>query len=125
VLDTHTHADHLSGVRRLAQQTGATVLAHATSKVKWGGARRVRGQTTFELGTKTVRVIDAPGHTPDSFALLVDGHLFTGDALFAGGAGRTDFMGGSAPISSIPSGPSRPSRRTRSSIPAMTTWVAR
>ena len=41
-------------------------------------------------------VLDAPGHTPDSLALLVDGHLFTGDALFAGGAGRTDFMGGSA-----------------------------
>jgi glyoxylase-like metal-dependent hydrolase (beta-lactamase superfamily II) len=96
VLDTHTHADHLSGVRRLAQRAGATVLAHAASKIKWGGARRVRGRTTFELGTKTVRVIDAPGHTPDSFALLVDGHVFTGDALFAGGAGRTDFMGGSA-----------------------------
>lgn len=96
VLDTHTHADHLSGVRGLAQRTGATVLAHVASKVKWGGVRRVRGRMTLELGTKTVRVIDAPGHTPDSFALLVDGHLFTGDALFAGGAGRTDFMGGSA-----------------------------
>ena len=44
VLDTHTHADHLSGVRRLAQRTGATVLAHAASKIKWGGARRVRGR---------------------------------------------------------------------------------
>ena len=96
VLDTHTHADHLSGVRRLAQRTGASVLAHAASKLKWAGVRRIRGRTTFDLGTKTVTVIDAPGHTPDSLALLVDGHLFTGDALFAGGAGRTDFMGGSA-----------------------------
>jgi glyoxylase-like metal-dependent hydrolase (beta-lactamase superfamily II)/rhodanese-related sulfurtransferase len=96
VLDTHTHADHLSGVRRLARRTGATVLAHAASKVKWAGARRVRGRSTFALGAKTVTVIDAPGHTPDSLALLVDGHLFTGDALFAGGAGRTDFMGGNA-----------------------------
>jgi sulfur dioxygenase len=95
VLDTHTHADHLSGVRRLAQRTGATVLAHAASQLK-RSARRVTGGTTFELGTKTVRVIDAPGHTPDSLAILVDGHLFTGDALFAGGAGRTDFMGGNA-----------------------------
>ena len=95
VLDTHTHADHLSGVHRLAQRTGATVLAHAASKLK-RPARRVTGGTTFELGTKTVTVIDAPGHTPDSLAVLVDGHLFTGDALFAGGAGRTDFMGGSA-----------------------------
>jgi glyoxylase-like metal-dependent hydrolase (beta-lactamase superfamily II)/rhodanese-related sulfurtransferase len=95
VLDTHTHADHLSGVRRLAQRTGATVLAHVASKLK-RPAQRLRGGTTFELGTKTVTVIDAPGHTPDSLALRVDGHLFTGDALFAGGAGRTDFPGGSA-----------------------------
>lgn len=95
VLDTHTHADHLSGVRRLARRTGATVLAHAASKLQ-GTARRVKGGATFELGTKTVTVLDAPGHTPDSLAALVEGHLFTGDALFAGGAGRTDFMGGSA-----------------------------
>lgn len=94
VLDTHTHADHLSGVRKLAQRTGAAVLAHAASKLK-GEARRVRGGETFALGGTTVRVLDAPGHTPDSLALLVAGHLFTGDALFAGGAGRTDFMGGS------------------------------
>jgi glyoxylase-like metal-dependent hydrolase (beta-lactamase superfamily II) len=95
VLDTHTHADHLSGVRRLAQRTGAVVLAHTASKLK-GPVRRIRGGATFEVGTRTVTVIDAPGHTPDSLALLVEGHLFTGDALFAGGAGRTDFMGGSA-----------------------------
>jgi sulfur dioxygenase len=95
VLDTHTHADHLSGVRRLAQRTGAAVLAHAASKLKQP-ARRITGGTTFQLGTKTVTVMDAPGHTPDSLAILVEGHLFTGDALFAGGAGRTDFMGGSA-----------------------------
>ena len=95
VLDTHTHADHLSGVRRLAERTGATVLAHAASKLR-GPARRLTGGTSFALGTKTVDVLDAPGHTPDSLALLVDGHLFTGDALFVGGAGRTDFAGGSA-----------------------------
>ena len=95
VLDTHTHADHLSGVHTLSQRTGATMLAHAASKLR-GPARRLAGGTTFELGTKTVAVLDAPGHTPDSLALLVDGHLFTGDALFVGGAGRTDFMGGSA-----------------------------
>jgi len=94
-LDTHTHADHLSGVRRLAEKTGATVLAHTASKLRIA-ARRLRGGDRFDLGTRPVMVLDAPGHTPDSLAILVDGHLFTGDALFAGGAGRTDFMGGSA-----------------------------
>jgi glyoxylase-like metal-dependent hydrolase (beta-lactamase superfamily II)/rhodanese-related sulfurtransferase len=93
-LDTHTHADHLSGVRRLAAATGASVLAHAASKLR-AKARRLEGGATFELGHSVVRVIHAPGHTPDSLALLVAGHLFTGDALFVGGAGRTDFMGGS------------------------------
>jgi len=95
LLDTHTHADHLSGVRRLARRTGATVLSHAASKLQ-GTARRVKGGATFELGATTVTILDAPGHTPDSLAVLANGHLFTGDALFAGGAGRTDFMGGSA-----------------------------
>ena len=94
-LDTHTHADHLSGVRRLAQRTGATVLAHAASRLT-GPARRLQGGANIELGGARVDVLDAPGHTPDSLALRVGGHLFTGDALFAGGAGRTDFMGGSA-----------------------------
>jgi glyoxylase-like metal-dependent hydrolase (beta-lactamase superfamily II) len=95
VLDTHTHADHLSGVRRLAQRTGATVLAHVASKLK-GPSQRVEDGATFALGDTSVQILDAPGHTPDSVAMLVDQHLFTGDALFAGGAGRTDFMGGSA-----------------------------
>jgi glyoxylase-like metal-dependent hydrolase (beta-lactamase superfamily II) len=95
VLDTHTHADHLSGVRRLAERTGATVVAHAASKLR-GSARRVAGGASFALGIRTVTILDAPGHTPDSLAVLVDGHLFTGDALFVGGAGRTDFAGGSA-----------------------------
>ncbi|HUO64392.1 MAG TPA: rhodanese-like domain-containing protein [Terriglobales bacterium] len=94
-LDTHTHADHLSGVRKLAERTGATVLAHTASKLR-SPARRIEGGGSVQLGTKAVRVLDAPGHTPDSLAVLVDGHLFTGDALFSGGAGRTDFMGGSA-----------------------------
>jgi transposase len=56
VVDTHTHADHLSGVGRLAQRAGATVLAHAASKLK-RPARRVTGGTTFALGTETVTVL--------------------------------------------------------------------
>ncbi len=122
LLDTHTHADHLSGVRRLAQRSGATVLAHAVSKLQ-GPARRIKGGSTFELGTKTVTILDAPGHTPDSLAVLVEGHLFTGDALFAGGAGRTDFPAGAPPISSTPSGASRGCPTPPWCIPATTTWA--
>lgn len=95
VVDTHTHADHLSGARKLARAEGAELLAHAASKLA-APARRVRGGDVLRLGEVEVRVLDAPGHTPDSLALLVGGHLFTGDTLFVGGAGRTDFPGGSA-----------------------------
>jgi len=94
-LDTHTHADHLSGTRTLAARTQASLLAHEASQIK-ADARRVRGGSHLDLGDTRVDILDAPGHTPDSLAVLIDGHLFTGDALFVGGAGRTDFMGGSA-----------------------------
>jgi hypothetical protein len=75
--------------------TGAILLAHAASKMKHA-ARRLSGGDTIELGNTTVTVFDARGHTPDCQALLVEGRVFTGDALFVGGAGRTDFAGGSA-----------------------------
>src|SRR5580704_6674941 len=52
-LDTHTHADHLSGARRLAGATGARLLVHAASKLR-GEARRLEGGATFELGRSTV-----------------------------------------------------------------------
>jgi glyoxylase-like metal-dependent hydrolase (beta-lactamase superfamily II) len=81
VIDTHTHADHLSGARRLAVKTGAEFLA-AKSGI-------------FKAGTLEIQGLAAPGHTPDSVALLVGGHVFTGDALFLEGVGRTDFPGGS------------------------------
>ena len=94
VLDTHTHADHLSGVRQIADLTGAALLAHPGSKVSAHSV--LEDGDTFHVGQTEIRVIHSPGHTPDSMSLLISGHLFTGDALFAGSAGRTDFMGGSA-----------------------------
>jgi glyoxylase-like metal-dependent hydrolase (beta-lactamase superfamily II) len=95
VVDTHTHADHLSGAWALGEAAHAPVVAHAASRAA-RIRRRVSGGDTIDLGTRRVQVLDAPGHTPDSMALLVEGHLFTGDALLAGGVGRTDFPGGSA-----------------------------
>ena len=95
VIDTHTHADHLSGARRLAARAGAELLAPAGSKLA-APARRIAPGEGFGLGSLRVEALAAPGHTPDSLALLVDGHLFTGDALFLEGVGRTDFPGGSA-----------------------------
>ena len=94
VIDTHTHADHLSGAAELRARTGADVLLseRATSEV---ATRRLRDGDRVALGGHYIEVIASPGHTDDSVSLLVDGALLTGDALLIGGAGRTDFQNGS------------------------------
>ena len=94
VIETHTHADHLSGAAELRARTGAEVLlsARAASEV---ATRRLRDGDRIELGRHTLEVLESPGHTDDSVSLLVDDNLFTGDALLIGGAGRTDFQNGS------------------------------
>jgi glyoxylase-like metal-dependent hydrolase (beta-lactamase superfamily II)/rhodanese-related sulfurtransferase len=94
VIETHTHADHLSGAAELRARTGAEVLVseRATSEV---ATRRLRDDDRLSLGRNEIRVLASPGHTDDSVSLLVEGALFTGDALLIGGAGRTDFQNGS------------------------------
>ena len=94
VIETHTHADHLSGAAELRRRTAADVVMsdRATSEV---ATRRVRDGDRIELGRSAIDVIASPGHTDDSVSLLVDRALLTGDALLIGGAGRTDFQNGS------------------------------
>jgi glyoxylase-like metal-dependent hydrolase (beta-lactamase superfamily II)/rhodanese-related sulfurtransferase len=94
VIETHTHADHLSGAAELRVRTGSEVLLseRATSEV---ATRRLRDGDRVRLGDHDIEVIASPGHTDDSVSLRVDGALLTGDALLIGGAGRTDFQNGS------------------------------
>jgi glyoxylase-like metal-dependent hydrolase (beta-lactamase superfamily II) len=94
VIETHTHADHLSGAAELRARTGAEVLiaAPAVSQVATG---RLRDGDRVTLGGHAIEVIASPGHTDDSISLLADAALLTGDALLVGGAGRTDFQNGS------------------------------
>lgn len=94
VMDTHTHADHLSGCHVLAKRTGATHLAHSATSTS-RQVERVTPPHTLNVGDTSVSIIPSSGHTPDSVSFHAGGHLFTGDALFVGGAGRTDFPGGS------------------------------
>ena len=94
VIETHTHADHISGAAELRARTGAEVLVsdRATSEVATG---RLRDGDRISVGGQEIQVLASPGHTDDSITLLVGGALLTGDALLVGGAGRTDFQNGS------------------------------
>jgi len=94
VIETHTHADHLSGATELRARTGAEILLSvaATSEVATG---RLQDGDRVAVGGHHMQVLASPGHTDDSISLVLDGALLTGDALLIGGAGRTDFQNGS------------------------------
>ena len=94
-VETHTHADHLSGSRAVKDLTGARMImtAHATAPCV---DQHVVDGEAWKLGELPISVLETPGHTEDSMCLYVGEHVFTGDVLLNGGAGRTDFPGGSA-----------------------------
>lgn len=95
VLDTHTHADHISGAGALADQTGAVYVMHQESPVRCV-AFHVPDGFDCHLGDMPVKVMHTPGHTKDSMCLIFPDRILTGDTLFLddGGAGRTDLPGG-------------------------------
>ena len=97
VIDTHVHADHISGGRALAERTGAAYALHASAPVTFSFFPLRDGQEV-QLGNVTARVLHTPGHTPESVCLLVTDatrgtepwFLLTGDTLFVGSVGRPD-----------------------------------
>jgi len=95
VVDTHVHADHLSGGALLKQRTGAQDLMHESS-VAGCVDRRLRDGETLLLGEVPVHVMHTPGHTQDSVTLRLQDRVLTGDFRFLGegGGGRTDLPGG-------------------------------
>jgi glyoxylase-like metal-dependent hydrolase (beta-lactamase superfamily II)/rhodanese-related sulfurtransferase len=93
VIDTHTHADHLSAGRLLSQLTSAEYAMHRRAGAKHASLRLTDG-STLSLGGTILEAIETPGHTKDSITLKLPGRLLTGDFLFIGGAGRTDLPGG-------------------------------
>lgn len=102
VIDTHVHADHLSGGRRLAQECGARYALHEGNRgqVRFEFIPLADGQL-LDVGNVKVRVLHTPGHTPDSLCLLVSDlrrceapwFVVTGDTLFVGAVGRPDLAG--------------------------------
>jgi glyoxylase-like metal-dependent hydrolase (beta-lactamase superfamily II) len=89
VLETHTHADHLSGHGRLALEQGVPVSIHPLAEPEYP-FDPVEDGGEVEVGSLAIRVLHTPGHRPEHCCYLVDGHLLTGDSLLIGDAARPD-----------------------------------
>lgn len=98
VIDTHTHADHISGGATLKAKTGCSYLMHELAPASCADMRMSEGKMVSLPDGVTASVLHTPGHTRDSVSLVIGDFLFTGDALFLddGGAGRDDLPGGSS-----------------------------
>ncbi|MBI4494900.1 MAG: MBL fold metallo-hydrolase [Chloroflexi bacterium] len=100
VIDTHLHADHVSGNRRLAAASGAEVCLHEAAEVAFP-CRKLRDGEELRLGQVVLRVVHTPGHRPESISILVinpprspePSMVLSGDTLFVGDVGRPDFGG--------------------------------
>lgn len=97
VIDTHCHADHITGAWLLKQQTGAGIGISANAGVE-GADRYLRHGDQIAFGTRFVTVRETPGHTNGCLTYLLDDErmAFTGDTLLVRGCGRTDFQQGDA-----------------------------
>ena len=93
VLDTHTHADHFSAVRGLADQLGVPSIMHRASAAPFIDLRVEDGET-IRMGELRLDILHTPGHTADSICVVMPGHVLTGDTLLLGGTGRTDLPSG-------------------------------
>ncbi|BAZ37131.1 putative hydroxyacylglutathione hydrolase [Calothrix sp. NIES-4101] len=95
-LETHIHADHITGTDTLRQITGCVAIVPENSYAV-GGNRYIRDGDILKLGSVEIQAIATPGHTDSHMTYLVNKtHLLTGDALFIRGCGRTDFQNGDA-----------------------------
>jgi glyoxylase-like metal-dependent hydrolase (beta-lactamase superfamily II) len=94
-LETHVHADHITGSGLLRQRTGAKTGVGSQCGAQCADLQLEDG-AVLQLGKQRIHVIATPGHTPGSLSYLWNGRLFSGDTLLINGCGRTDFQGGDA-----------------------------
>lgn len=112
VVNTHGHFDHIGANAYLVEKTGAELLIHEKDVPLLAQSERhaelfglsvvpspaptrtLVGGEELSVGELRIQIIHTPGHSPGGICLLVDGHLFAGDTLFAGSIGRTDLAGG-------------------------------
>jgi glyoxylase-like metal-dependent hydrolase (beta-lactamase superfamily II) len=95
VLDTHIHADHITGAGEIRRRSGAKSVLPVNSNANCVD-QNIQDQGTIQFGKFSIKAISTPRHTDASFSYFCEGMIFTGDALLIRGTGRTDFQGGSA-----------------------------
>jgi sulfur dioxygenase len=93
VVDTHSHADHVSGCEAIRGRTGCEYVMHERSPSSCV-TRRVAHGDILTVGDLPLDVLHTPGHAADGMSLIVEGRILTGDALLIGSAGRSDLPGG-------------------------------
>ncbi|MCB0418510.1 MAG: MBL fold metallo-hydrolase [Bdellovibrionales bacterium] len=94
-LETHVHADHVTGAARLREATGCVIGVGQAAGVEEAGLQLKDG-SRLAFGGLTLTALATPGHTVGCLSYLLGDRVFTGDALFVRGTGRTDFQQGSA-----------------------------
>jgi glyoxylase-like metal-dependent hydrolase (beta-lactamase superfamily II) len=112
IINTHSHVDHIMGNAEMVKKTGAKIVIHEKDAMfltqtpsylldmfraapSPPADMTVKEGDTIQLGKVGLKVIHTPGHSPGGMSLYVDGMVFTGDSLFVGSVGRTDFPGSS------------------------------
>jgi glyoxylase-like metal-dependent hydrolase (beta-lactamase superfamily II)/rhodanese-related sulfurtransferase len=92
-LDTHVHADHITGLGALRDRTRCATVMGRESQADVVSIRVSDGEH-IEIEGLSLQALHTPGHTSDSYCFLTDDRVFTGDTLFIRGTGRTDFQHG-------------------------------
>ena len=95
VIDTHIHADHITGLNELSKRTSCTKIMGDNSKSEVVDLR-VKEDENVKIDNINLKVMYTPGHTDCSYSYLMNDRVFTGDTLLINGTGRTDFQNGNS-----------------------------
>jgi len=95
VIDTHIHADHVTGASKLKNKTKCSTIMGENTPAD-SVEIKVKDDEYINLDNLKIRAMYTPGHTSDSYSFLMDNYLFSGDTLLINGTGRTDFQNGDA-----------------------------
>ena len=95
VIDTHIHADHVTGASKLKQSTNCSTIMGEHTPADTVDIK-LKDDEIIKIDQIEIKAMYTPGHTSDSYSFLMDNYLFSGDTLLINGTGRTDFQNGNS-----------------------------